>query len=111
MHEYHVKMVNKLPDFQDGVRERGREETSRMLCLLTLLTVTDSYLTATVYVGSIHYGFHYIHQAIIKVHVLWLYRIHIVPGLCFFVTFCWLPYHIDLGRPTKHHKFFLLHRR
>jgi hypothetical protein len=50
-----------------------------------------------------------LHPPSSKVHLLWLYRIHIVPGPYCFVTFCWLPYHIDLGRPTKHHKFVLLH--
>jgi len=64
-------MINKLQACRMG-SERG-EERKLPGCLLTLLTVTDSYLTATVFVGSIHYGFCYIQhefQAIIKVHVL-----------------------------------------
>ena len=34
--------------------------------------------------------------------MLWLYRVHILSGPYCFVTFSWLPYHIDLDRPTKH---------
>jgi len=70
--------------------ERG-EERKCPGHVLTLLTVTDSYLTATVFVGSIHYDFCYIQhefQAIIKVHVLLLYRVHTVSGPYCFVTFC-----------------------
>ena len=71
----------------------GQREEERKLpgCLLTLLTFTDSYLIATVFVGSIHYGFFYIQhefQAIIKIHVLWLYKVYTISGPYCFVTFC-----------------------
>jgi hypothetical protein len=90
MREYGVMNDRQITSLQDGVRER-EEERKLPGRLLTLLTVTDSYLSATVFVGSIHYGFCYIQhefQAIIKVHVFWLYRVHTISGPYYFVTSC-----------------------
>lgn len=88
MHEYGITNEWHITSLQDGIRKR--ERGNFLVAVLTYLANCYSYLTATIFVGSIQYGFHYIQhgfQAIVKVHILWLYRVLILSG----------PYHFLLA--------------